>query len=211
MANLCRTIYKALIRHAQILRADSSGGNFCILSANDLVNRKKYLIQEAIRTYRRLRIYAQKHNLKYIYFEPMSVPREFPCTIRDTCEMLEQINDGPGVPMRLLLDVAHGFLASSEPDDRDPYTWLLKLGRYSPIVHIKQTDSTLEPRWPFTKEYNKQGIIHPERVLEVLAASGAEQVTLIFEIPHRERLPYDECVIDDHKRSVEYWRRFVDK
>jgi len=107
------------------------------------------------------------------------------------------------------LDVDHGDLASSDPRDADPYTWLKELAHLSPVIHIKQSTKDKSAHWPFTEEYNKIGIISPLRVMEAIEASGAEEVVLPLEISHRERYPTDYQVIDDLKKSVEYWRKYI--
>ena len=52
--------------------------------------------------------------------------------------------------------------------DGDPYEWLRKLGAYSPIVHLQQTNGTSSGHQPFTKECNEKGIIKGEKVISAL-------------------------------------------
>lgn len=100
-------------------------------------------------------------------------------------------------------------MASSDPRDTDPYTWLKQLAHLSPVIHIKQSTKDKSARWPFTEEYNKIGIITPAKVIETIEASGAEEVVLLLEISHRERFPTEYQVMDDLKESVEYWRKYI--
>jgi len=65
--------------------------------------------------------------------------------------------------------------------------------------------------WPFTSQYNKEGIITPPKVMEAIEASGAKEVFLLFEFSHRERYPAEYQVIDDLKESVEYWRKYTEE
>jgi hypothetical protein len=111
--------------------------------------------------------------------------------------------------MQLLLDVGHGYIRSPSKDDRDPYKWLERLGRFSPVIHLRQTDSSLAPVWPFTKKYNRKGIIKAQKVIKAIKKSGAKKVYLFLEISHRERSPMEERVLDDLKESVDYWRKFI--
>lgn len=91
----------------------------------------------------------------------MSIPREMACTIDSTKELLERLNEESlPIPIRLCLDVDHGDLASSDPRDRDPFTWLRELAYLSPVIHIKQSTKDKGAHWPFTEEYNKIGIIY---------------------------------------------------
>jgi sugar phosphate isomerase/epimerase len=147
--------------------------------------------------------------MEFLMFEPMSVPREPPATLRDTHDLLKRVNDGAALPIRLCLDVDHGDLESPDPRDTDPYAWLREFGALSPVVHIKQSKPDKGGHWPFTDEHNRDGIIQAEKVLDTLRASGAEEVTLALEVSHRERYPWEYQVLDDLKASVSYWRRYV--
>ena len=131
------------------------------------------------------------------------------CTIADTWELYERVNDGAAIPIKLCLDVDHGFYFSPDPRDSDPYAWLEEFGKISPVVHIKQSMADKGGHWPFTAEYNEQGRILPQKVLESLERSGADDVVLLLEISHRERYPAEGRVISDLRESVEYWRQYV--
>ena len=195
------------------LGARGCGLHFGIISVEDFANerRRKFLIEEAISSWRKLARFGAKLGLEFVLFEPMSIQREVPCTIDSTKSLLERVNeDGLPIPIRLCLDVDHRNSASSDPRDGDPYAWLRELAQFSPVIHMKQSakDNTGH-QWPFTKEYNKRGIITPPKVIEAINASGAKEVVLLFEISHRERYPIESRVIDDLKESVEYWRKYI--
>ncbi len=194
------------------LGARGAGGHFGIISVTDFNNeeRRKLLIEEAISSWRKLARFGAKLGFEFVLFEPMSIPREIPCTIDSTKKLLERVNgNGLPIPIRLCLDVDHGDLASSDPRDGDPYAWLKELAQFAPVVHIKQSTEDKTAHWPFTEKYNKIGIISPPRVMEAIEASGAKDVVLLFEISHRERYPVEYQVIDDLKESVEYWRKYI--
>ena len=194
------------------LEARGCGGHFGIMSVADFNNerRRKFLIEEAISSWRKLARLGAKLGFKFLLFEPMSIPREMACTIDSTKELLERVNGNSlPIPIQLCLDVDHGDLASSDPRDRDPYAWLRELAQFAPVVHIKQSTKDKTAHWPFTEKYNKIGIISPPRVMEAIEASGAKDVVLLFEISHRERYPMECRVVDDLKESVEYWRKYI--
>jgi sugar phosphate isomerase/epimerase len=211
MRELAFKWYKAEIDQAARLRAEATGSNFGIMSVLDSHNpkRREFITKEAIHYYQALLPYACKKGLKYLFFEPMSIPRERPCTVRDTIFLMKACSQGAPIPMKLLLDVGHGYIKSPCREDRDPYLWVERLAAFSPAIHIRQTDKSLSPVWPFTEEYNRRGIIRPEKVIAAIEKSGAKKVCLLLEISHRERSPMEERVIDDLKESVKYWRRFV--
>jgi len=71
---------------------------------------------------------------------------------------------------------------------------------------MQQTDRKGSRHWTFTEENNAQGVIVPERVLEAIEASGAEEVILVFEFFFSAHALSDESALDGMKKSVDYWR-----
>jgi len=203
--------YQDFLRLAAGLGARGAGGHFGILSVRDFEDpqRRERVMAEGIRNWQRLSATARELGMRFLMFEPMSVPREPPSTIRDTRDLLERVNDGAALPIGLCLDVDHGDPESPDPADTDPYAWLRVFGARSPVVHIKQSKADKGGHWPFTEEHNRDGRIQAEKVLDALRTSGAEEVVLALEVSHRERHPSEYRVLDDLKASVEYWRRYV--
>mgnify|MGYP001197133240 CR=1 FL=1 len=164
-----------------------------------------HVIGEAVKLWQELSFYAKDIGMDYLTFEPMSIPREMANTVEETKELLARLNDGAGLPFKLVLDVGH----APHPNDRDPYRWVRELGAVSPIIHLQQTERDHSRHWPFTDEYNKLGIIHGEPLLAALEASGATEAELVFELSHREAWSTEFRIIDDHRASVDYWRQWV--
>lgn len=114
---------------------------------------------------------------------------------------------------------AHPYLFAQE-EDGDLYAWARRVGRYCPIVHLQQTDGKRSSHWPFTDEFNAQGIVDPARLLRALAASFAaepdagnyppacERVYLTLEI-FSATMDMPEDILARQADSVSYWRRFV--
>lgn len=189
------------------LGAKTGGSHFGILtfaSYNNDDTRKK-LIEEGIKGWQELSFFAKELGYESLIFEPMSVPREMGNTIEETLELMERVNSNCGVPMRICLDVGH----APHPEQRDPYPWLEKLSQYSPVIHLQQTVLHKSNHWPFTKEYNDQGIIHAEKVLKSIEKSGAKEALLMFEIGHREHMDSEFKIIEELKASVDYWRQYI--
>jgi D-erythrulose 1-phosphate 3-epimerase len=113
---------------------------------------------------------------------------------------------------------AFSFLFASD-EDGDPCTWIEKLGCYSPIIHLQQTDKSKSSHDPFTPEYNATGVITGEKVLKSLAASY--QTEPDSSMPPRctdiyftleiffETSSFNRDIISDLEKSVAYWRRFI--
>ncbi|MBO7746461.1 sugar phosphate isomerase/epimerase [Paenibacillus sp. MWE-103] len=201
--------FKRFVDLSAAMGASSTGSHFGILTFADYGDpaRRDYLVGEALKQWRELSWYAKDKGMAYLTFEPMSVPREMANTVEETKELLERLNDGAGIPFKLVLDVGH----APHPSDRDPYRWVRELGGVSPIIHIQQTEQDHSRHWPFTPEYNALGIIHGEPLLAALETSGAKEAELVFELSHREAWSTEFRIIEDHKASVAYWRQFVSK
>lgn len=101
--------------------------------------------------------------------------------------------------------------------DTDPYKWLSALAKYSPIIHMQQTDGTKSSHAPFTPENNKQGIISGERLLKAIIESyedGEEiqppvsDIYLSFEI-FAANTDTNRDIIKSLKQTLSYWRAFI--
>jgi sugar phosphate isomerase/epimerase len=102
--------------------------------------------------------------------------------------------------------------------DGDPYRWLKDLGAYSPIIHLQQTDGTHSSHKPFTEEYNSNGIILGNEVLNAISASyqsedpgfppKCDEIFLTIEVfSSTSDNPF--LLLKDLETTVEYWRNFV--
>jgi sugar phosphate isomerase/epimerase len=189
------------------LGAKNGGSHFGILSFDTYENpdRRERMVEEGVRGWQELSIFARDIGFECLIFEPMSVPREMGNTVEETLDLMARVNAHCGVPLRLCLDIGH----APHPDQRDPYPWLERLGAVSPVIHLQQTVMNKSQHWPFTPEYNAQGIIEPTRVLAALERSGCREALLTFELGHREHWDTDTRVIADHRASVEHWKPCV--
>jgi sugar phosphate isomerase/epimerase len=204
--------FKKFFQLSADLGAVGAGSHFGILSVreNDDSALRKARIQSAIDAWRELSDHATGLGLAYLLFEPMSVPRELGETIPETRRLLDRCEEGFPVPMKLCLDVDHGDVTSSDPQDTDPHAWIRAFGPESPVIHIKQSLTDKGGHYPFTAECNRTGRIVPEEILQTMREAGVQDCTLLLEISHRERLPMDGMVVSDLKESVAYWRPAID-
>jgi len=187
--------------------AKNLGSHFGILTfpAYDDVSKREYLIDEAVKNWQRLSFLAKDLGYECLIFEPMSVAREMATTVQDTKDLLERVNANCGVPMRVCLDVGH----APHPSERDPYPWIEQLGAVSPVIHLQQTVLHKSNHSPFTEEYNSNGIISGERVMEAVEKSGCTDSLFAFEISHREHHDTEPKIIPELRESVKYWRKFI--
>jgi hypothetical protein len=146
---------------------------------------------------------ARSAGLEYLLVENLASQRE-PSTIAGIESLLTE-GDAGHVPVRLCLDVGHQCVPGTSGDDRDPYAWLARFGGRLGEVQLQQADGVADHHWPFTPERNEGGLIDPGRVLDALAAAGAEDVLLIVEvIPAFEQ--DDAGVLADLRASVAFWQ-----
>ncbi len=186
------------------LGAKTGGSHFGSLTFEGLKNFEK-MRDIGVKNWQKVTKRAQELGYASVIFEPMSVPREFANTVGDTLDLVDRVNADCGVPFEVCLDVGH----APHPDERDCYPWIEKLGAISPVVHLQQTKFNFSNHWSFTDEYNAQGYITGERVIECLEKSGCKETLMTLELSHREHVDTDYKVFDDHKASVHYWRKFI--
>lgn len=200
--------FKRLLDMGAALGARNAGSHFGILTvkSNNAPDEREYLVEECVKSWRQLTFYAGELGYSELLFEPMSVPREMACTVAETKGLLERVNDGAAIPMKLCLDIGH----APHPDERDPYVWLKELAAVSPIIHLQQTQLDRSNHWPFTKEYNAIGIIDAGKVVKAAREAGLEDALFALEISHREHWDTDNLVISDLKESVAYWREYIE-
>ena len=205
--------YEKLIKAGSLLGAEGSGVFMGTLSRKDEGDpeRKKYMLSVLLEEIAYLSFVAKEAGQKYILWENMSIPREPPCTIDETKDLLERVNRSAHVPVKVCLDVGHGYYMSEDPRDRDAYSWLREFADISPSIHMQQTDGKGSRHWPFTEEFNTRGVIVPEKLFEAIEASGSVKNILVFEFFFSAHALSDESALDNMKRSVEYWQEAVQK
>jgi D-erythrulose 1-phosphate 3-epimerase len=107
----------------------------------------------------------------------------------------------------------------AQNEDGDTYAWMRRLAPWSPIVHLQQTDGAKSAHWPFTAEFNAQGIITGERLLSAVAAGyrrpqpadlppAVEDIYLTLEI-FSSTADTPQAIRQRLAESVAYWRQFV--
>lgn len=197
--------FKKLFLIGSRLGCKTGGSHFGILSFDAFDNNYDFLVDEGVKNWQKLTFFAEDLGYECLLFEPMSVPREMACTIDESKKLMGMVNADCGVPMKICLDIGH----APHPDERDPYLWIEKLGRDSPVIHIQQTMLHKSNHSPFTEEFNRTGVIEGGKVMSALEKSGCEETLLLFEISHREHWDTDHRIIPDLAESVRYWRQWV--
>ncbi|WP_426034377.1 TIM barrel protein [Cypionkella sp. TWP1-2-1b2] len=190
------------------LGGSSVGTQFAIFTYQDFddPNRRAALIQTAIDCWAEVAEHAKSAGLKYVFWEPMSVGREFGETIAAALALQTRLtNANMAIPMWMMADIDHGDLTSPNPDDIAPYAWARATPKVSPIIHIKQSLMDKGGHRPFTAAFNAKGRIHPEPLLKAFAEGGAQDNEICLELSFKERDPNDREVIAQIAESIAFW------
>jgi len=205
----CREALKV----ASALGARGIGGHFDTISSRDLMNLERYslLWNNLVQAGRQLAREAHALGHEFLLWEQIYAPSEVPYTIEQTKRLFSELNGGEGVPVELVIDLGHACCQNfpHKPEDTDPYEWLRQLGGITRVVHLQQCDGKGSRHWPFTPEYNSIGIVEPQKTLDALDESRNEDIYLFMEI-FFSLGDSDEVVLEAMKRSVDYWRKFVE-
>jgi hypothetical protein len=185
------------------------GGYIGAMSVSDYTNlKRRAVIRSTLIDYvRRLADLGSTYSQEYFLWEIMPSPREIPHTPEEAIELMEEVNEGAIIPIYLCFDLGH-CNSFDFPKPGDPHTWLEKLLPWVRIVHLQQTDGLADRHWPFTPEYNKKGIINPERIVDAVKCSPFFEVPMFLELGH----PFDASdiqIVDDHKSSIDYWINYI--
>jgi sugar phosphate isomerase/epimerase len=199
--------YQSAIELTTQLGLEATGGHIGAMSAKSYDDPKKraFIRSTVIEMVQELTWLASSLGQKYFLWEAMPTPREFPHTPEEAIELMQEVNEGSALPIYICFDLGHcNSFDFDEPGD--PHQWLEQLLPWVPMIHLQQTDGKADHHWPFTPEYNKLGIISPERVVEIVKSSPFSEVLMLFELGHAFDAP-DQQVIDDHKHSIDTWTR----
>jgi D-erythrulose 1-phosphate 3-epimerase len=195
------------------LGGTSVGTQFAIFTYRDYDDaaRREELVRIAIDCWSEVAEHARAAGLSYVFWEPMSVGREFGETIAACLALQDRLTAARmAVPMWMMADIDHGDVTSDNPDDFDPYAWARAVPEVSPIIHIKQSLMDKGGHRPFTAEFNAKGRIQPAPLLAAFAKGGARDNEICLELSFKEREPNDRQVIDQIAESVEFWAPHID-
>lgn len=195
------------------LGGNAVGTQFAILTTADDADpvRREACIRIAIDCWAEVAEHAKAAGLSYLFWEPMSVAREFGETIAASLALQDRLTAANmAVPMWMMADIDHGDVTSPNPDDYDPYAWARAVPRVSPIIHIKQSLMDKGGHRPFTAEFNAKGRIHPAPLLAAFAQGGAQDNEICLELSFKEREPNDRQVVEHIAESVAFWAPHID-
>lgn len=190
------------------LGSKSMGSHFGILTQPDLDNDDalKRLTEDAIDRWVEIGKYAKNVGIDTIFWEPMSIAREYGETIEKAIALNQKLNDASDIYFSMCLDVDHGDLESPNKKDIDPYEWLSQCTDNYDMIHLKQSYENKGGHWPFIKEHNLKGKIIPEKVLNAIKETAPREIELVLELSFKERQPADRLSVSNVAESVEFWQ-----
>ena len=191
----------------------SIGTQFAIFTYRDFDDptRREALIRSAIDAWAEVAEHAKSAGLEYVFWEPMSVGREFGDTIQSCLALQARLSATPmAIPMWMMADIDHGDVTSPDPDDYDPYAWARAMPKASPIIHIKQSLMDKGGHRPFTAAANAQGRIQPAPLLAAFRQGGGVANEICLELSFKEREPDDRAVIAQIAESIAFWAPHID-
>jgi hypothetical protein len=180
------------------LGGTSVGTQFAIFTYRDFDTpaRREDLIQIAIDCWAEVADHAKAAGLTSVFWEPMSIGREFGETIAAALALQDRLTAAKmAVPMWMMADI---------------YAWARAVPRVSPIIHIKQSMMDKSGHRPFTAAFNAKGSIQPEPLLRAFAEGGAVDNEICLELSFKEREPNDRQVIPQIAESVAFWAPHID-
>lgn len=195
------------------LGGSSVGTQFAIFTYRDFDDpiHREALIERAIACWAEVAEHAKRAGLDFVFWEPMSIGREFGETIPAALALQDRLSaSNMAIPMLMMADIDHGDVTSPDASDYDPYAWARAVPKVSPIIHIKQSLMDKGGHRPFTAEFNAKGRIHPEALLKALAEGGAIDNEICLELSFKEREPNDREVIAQIAESVAFWAPHID-
>jgi len=194
------------------LKARGTGGHVAAFSRRDFLTdeRRRYLEEFAVESIKLLTERAAKQGHEFFMIEAMAMESEImPCTISGTERLYEMVSKVSKVPSALCLDLGHACGAGTQAkDDLNPYSWISRLGSKTLVMHLQQTDGKQDHHWPFTEEYNRIGIIKPDKVIKAIEGSGAKQMAMFLEAIHAFEAPVPQ-VLEEVKQSIRYWKEYL--
>jgi sugar phosphate isomerase/epimerase len=195
------------------LGGTSVGTQFAIFTFCDFDDpqRREDLTQIAIDCWAEVAEHAKAAGLDYVFWEPMSVGREFGETIAACMDLQDRLTAADmAIPMWMMADIDHGDVTSPDPADTDPYAWARAVPKVSPIIHIKQSMMDKSGHRPFTAAFNAKGAVQPAPLLAAFAEGGAADNEICLELSFKEREPNDRQVIPQIAESVAFWAPHID-
>jgi D-erythrulose 1-phosphate 3-epimerase len=204
--------YRAAIDATAVLGGSAVGGHIGALSVRqyrDPEGRRRG-IARIVEGVRELAQHAATRGLSCLLWEIMPVAREYPVGLEECEELMARLDGDTAVPIALCLDMGHACAAGATGANRDPYAWLERLGRYTQVVHVQQTDGVGDRHWPFTTEFNAQGIIDPARVVDLVAQFERPRVEIVLEAISAFEAD-DDAVLADVQESVAYWQPAMER
>ncbi|MCE5218233.1 sugar phosphate isomerase/epimerase [bacterium] len=185
----------------------------------------KQAVKRLIELLRDLAQIGRDKGLASISQDQGCVPSCVPWTLKQAEEFLIEANrKNSGCPIRLSLNLGQmaGMHHGLHGKDLDYREWLRALGPFAEVIRLQQTTPEACRFWPFTEEYNQQGYLRLDAIIESLvqahehfADSWVSEVLeptdvhwLIVDV-RPDPLTPTEVLLDQLRESAEYCKQWL--
>ncbi len=162
---------------ARAMGCDRVGGRWDVIPL-EVMEQGEHAYHTAIKRQqeilRELAQIGRDKGLAALHVEQSCVPAEVPWTLKQTEELLIEVNRGQsGCPVYVTLDVGRvaGHHYGLSGNELDHLEWLRRFAAWAETIHLQQTTPQASHHWPFTEEFNARGHIRLEPILEAIQVS----------------------------------------
>lgn len=161
------------------------------------------MIQIAIDCWAEVAEHAKAAGLKYVFWEPMSVAREFGETIAACMALQDRLTTANmAVPMWMMADIDHGDITSPDPDDTNPYAWARAVPGTEPHHPYQAVDDEQVRPPPLHRRLQRQGVDPARTTAESLRRGRCQGQRDLPQTSFKEREPNDRQSL---RRSPKAW------
>ncbi len=179
-------------------------GGMSVADASDPQLRKKRY-QELLVAVSNLSDGAKGAGLKEILVEPTPLIREFPHTIAQAKQLMDDLSGRTAVPVRFVLDVGHALYQPLYGPQAATRPWLQGLGGAIGMIHLQNTDFQSDSHWGWPES---RGLFDVAAFARELSETGMEDRPVILEVFYPFELT-DEAVLSNITSSVQHCSKLL--
>jgi sugar phosphate isomerase/epimerase len=174
-------------------------GGLSVADANDPV-RRQMRYAEMLESIRTITVWVKEAGLTEFLIEPTPLVREFPHTVEQAKQLLEDLRQNAAAPIRYVIDVGHALYQPLYSIQASLHPWFSTLRENVGLIHLQNTDFQSDSHWGWP---HPQGKFNLEEFFNTLRDYNMSNITLILEVfyPFEEK---DQNVKENVTQSVQY-------
>lgn len=143
---------------------------------------------------------AKEAGLDEILVEPTPLTREYPHTIVQARQFMNDLSGRTAVPIRFVLDVGHALYQPLYGPDAATRPWLDELGETIGMVHLQNTDFQSDSHWGWPDD---RGLFDVAAFARELRETGLDDLPVFLEVFYPFEYT-DEAVLSNITSSVQH-------